>query len=94
MLLGLVTAVVAIWNALGGRWPIDWWAKYWFVIGIVLPFLVGTVTFVWFTVGGVKDLRDFFAALRTLQRDASDNGQVREAPGGTGSERPVTEHVH
>ena len=41
-----------------------------------MPFLVGLATTIWFTIGGVRDLRDFFRALRLLKRDASDDGRV------------------
>jgi SSS family solute:Na+ symporter len=80
LLLALASAVAAVWNVLGPRWPIAWWARYWMVFGITVPFAAGLFTFVWFTVGGLRDVRDFFAALRTLRRDASDNGQVTKAP--------------
>jgi SSS family solute:Na+ symporter len=76
LLLAMASAVAAIWNVLGPRWPVAWWARYWMVFGIAVPFAAGLFTFVWFTVGGLRDVRDFFAALRTLKRDASDNGQV------------------
>jgi SSS family solute:Na+ symporter len=90
MMLGLLTLGVAAWNAAGWRWPVEWWARYWFVIGLVVPFVVGAVTFVWFTVAGLKDVKDFFAALRTLKRDASDNGQI----GARREASPVVEGVH
>jgi hypothetical protein len=77
LLLVVITALVAAWNIIpGGRWPIAWWSNYWLVFGIWVPLVVGTFTFVWFTIGGVRDMRDFFRALKTLTRDATDNGRV------------------
>jgi hypothetical protein len=34
------------------------------------------VTLVWFTIGGLIDLRAFFHALKTMKRDARDDGRV------------------
>ena len=78
MVLLLINAIVTIWNLAFGRWPIRWWADYWLVIGIVLPFVIALLTLVWFSIGGVRDMRDFFAALKTRTRDASDDGRVPE----------------
>jgi len=44
----------------------------------VLPFVIALLTLVWFTIGGVRDMRDFFSALKTTTRDASDDGRVPE----------------
>jgi hypothetical protein len=43
---------------------------------IALPFVVAIGTLVWFTAGGVRDIRDFFIALRTQVRDHRDDGRV------------------
>jgi SSS family solute:Na+ symporter len=57
-------------------WPTAWWANYWMITAILLPCVIAVGTLVWFGVGGVRDMRDFFVALRTLNRDARDDGRV------------------
>lgn len=54
------------------------WAAFWrWFVGT--QFLAGGVVFVWFTLGGVRDLRRMFTRLRALERDAEDDGVVRGA---------------
>ena len=53
-------------------WAVFW---RWFVLA---QFIAGGAVFVWFTCGGVRDLRRMFARLRTLERDAADDGIVRQ----------------
>ena len=52
------------------------------ITSIVLPIVIAVGTLIWFGIGGMRDLRDFFAALRTLKRDAHDDGHVVSAPQG------------
>jgi len=73
----LVFVVVSFWN-LARPWPVAWWSRYWHVVGVLVPLAVGVLTTVWFTWGGLRDLRRLFAALRTLRRDAQDDGRVGE----------------
>jgi SSS family solute:Na+ symporter len=61
-------------------WPTSWWTNFWLIQGIILPFVISAVTLVWFSIGGVKDLRDFFIALRTDKRDHTDDGRVVTTP--------------
>ncbi|MEZ4388078.1 MAG: sodium:solute symporter [Candidatus Krumholzibacteriia bacterium] len=52
------------------------WARFWrWYVGV--QFLAAAAVFVWFTCGGVADLRRMFARLRALERDAADDGIVR-----------------
>jgi SSS family solute:Na+ symporter len=57
-------------------WPIAWWARYWMITTIAIPLVIAVVTLAWFGWGGVRDLRAFFVALRTMKRDARDDGRV------------------
>ena len=82
-----VFAVGMVWNLIK-PWPILWWKHYWWIVGIIIPLIVGTFTTVWFTIGGLKDLRRFFATVATAHRDYSDNGRV--PPEGTGGESQGT----
>jgi SSS family solute:Na+ symporter len=70
-----VFLVITIWN-IKHVWPDAWWANYWYYAGIVLPIVLGTVTSIWFTIGGVIDLRKLFQRLKVLQRNVHDDGTV------------------
>ena len=76
----MVFVVVTIWNlppwGLWQPWPVEWWQRYWFWAGVILPIVLGTFTSIWFTWGGVRDLRRLFARLRVMHADASDDGTV------------------
>jgi SSS family solute:Na+ symporter len=52
------------------------WARFWrWYVGV--QFVTAGVVLVWFTLGGVADLRRMFARLRSAERDAADDGVVR-----------------
>jgi solute:Na+ symporter, SSS family len=67
--------VISIWN-LFQPWPTRWWANYWHIVLILVPLSVGSVTTVWFTWGGLRDLFRAFAALKVMHRDKRDDGMV------------------
>ncbi len=67
--------VMLAWNLLN-RWPLKWWSWYWFVSSVIIPLLLAAVTTIWFTWGGVRDLRRLFASLKTVNRNALDDGTV------------------
>jgi solute:Na+ symporter, SSS family len=71
----LITVGGSVWNSIA-PWPTEWWLKYWMVAGIGIPIAVATITFVWFGIGSVFDLRDFFHTLRTTKRNLLDDGSV------------------
>lgn len=52
------------------------WMSFWYDYVIALLVISAVVT-VWFTIGGVKDLKEMFAKLRTMERDHTDNGEYR-----------------
>jgi len=60
-------------DASDASWAVFW---RWFVAA---QFVAAAVVCVWFTCGGVRDLQRMFARLRTLERDAQDDGVVRSA---------------
>ena len=78
ILLLAVNVVVSVWNLAFHPWPTSWWATYWLITAIALPFAIALGTLVWFGIGGVMDIRAFFHALRTMKRDAADDGRVTE----------------
>jgi hypothetical protein len=53
----------------------DAWAKFW-QVWIWMQVGIGVPATVWFTIGGVQDLRELFQSLRTLERDVRDDGRV------------------
>jgi SSS family solute:Na+ symporter len=92
MLLLGVNLVVTAWNLLVGNWSTKQWAHYWLIFTIVLPFVVAFFTLFWFGVGGTRDIIRLFASLRTMKRDATDDGRVEGQPAAEaeGSFEPVT----
>lgn len=86
-MVGLNLALVAWHYGIGEIWPSvqmdnHAWAVFWLCFGLIIPFVFAAITLVWFSIGGVIDLSHFFRDLRTLQRDAHDDGSVlrREKP--------------
>lgn len=67
--------IILGWN-LVRHWPLLWWSRYWFITSVVIPFVLAVITSIWFTWGGIRDLRRLFATLRVAQRDARDDGTV------------------
>jgi SSS family solute:Na+ symporter len=76
MLWFSVVVIGSIWNW-WSPWSIRWWSQYWFVVGILLPLTIAVGTTIWFTIGGLRDLRIFFQKIKTVRRDAHDDGTVR-----------------
>jgi SSS family solute:Na+ symporter len=73
--LSMSTVIAFAANKFFATWSAQGWANYWLVVGVIVPIVAGSVTFVWFGIGGMTDLRDFFVALKTLKRDAKDDGR-------------------
>jgi SSS family solute:Na+ symporter len=71
----LVFAVGCVWY-LWRPWSLESWGRYWFVYAVFLPLLVGAITTIWLTWGGVRDLRRLFRDLRTCERNTLDDGMV------------------
>lgn len=76
--LGWITALV-----LGGLYYFCFgisdssWASWWLVV-IIIYFVVGAITFIWYFIGGVRDIRNLFQGLKTLKRNEFDDGTVVE----------------
>ncbi len=71
----VVFLIGTIWN-LVVPWPEAIWSQFWHVVGIGIPIFVSLVTAVWFTWGGIHDMRDLFRRLRAQKIDPLDNGSV------------------
>ncbi|WP_043585545.1 sodium:solute symporter family protein [Geminisphaera colitermitum] len=59
-------------------WSNDAWLGFWHVTAIGLPCVITLVTGLWFTWGGIRDIRRLFRSLRGYKIDDSDNGTVEQ----------------
>jgi SSS family solute:Na+ symporter len=81
-----VLVVGSVWNLVGQTGAISWvkpwsneaWLGFWHITGIGLPILLTVITGVWFTWGGVRDIRALFKSLKLYKVDDSDNGTVSD----------------
>jgi solute:Na+ symporter, SSS family len=75
MIWFVVFVVGTIWN-LFAPWPITVWSNFWYVVAISLPIFFAMMTAVWFTCGGIRDMREFFRRLKKERVNVLDNGMV------------------
>jgi len=68
--------VAAVWNLFFGVWSDKTWFLYWKYYTVGLTAVVGVITTVWFTIGGIRDLRLLFSRLKTLKVNSNDDGRV------------------
>jgi SSS family solute:Na+ symporter len=78
IVLVAINLTICTWHFVVHPWPVAWWAHYWMITGIALPCVIAVGTLIWFGIGGVRDIRDFFVALRTMKRDVHDDGRVEK----------------
>ncbi len=71
----VVFATGTIWNLLA-PWPIGVWSTFWYIVAIGLPIFFAFVTGIWFTWGGLRDMRVFFQRLKQERVNVLDNGMV------------------
>ena len=64
-----------VWNMVA-PWPNSMWSSYWHVAGIGVPVFMALVTGVWFTWGGIRDIRALFTRLKEHERNHLDDGTV------------------
>lgn len=64
-----------VWNLLR-PWPLSVWSAFWHVTSIGLPICFAVVTAIWFTWGGVRDMRTLFRRLREQKINPLDDGTV------------------
>jgi SSS family solute:Na+ symporter len=75
----LAFLVICVWQ-LFHKWSEDWWATWWF-FNLMFTGTAGAITTVWFLICGSRDLKRLFSRLKTIQRDAADDGTVDRSPG-------------
>lgn len=66
---------MVIWNWIS-PWKTESWPKWFFFRGISIGFVLGTITAVWFTIGGTLGLRDMFKRLKAKEANIHDDGRV------------------
>jgi len=71
----VVMVVGTLWN-LAVPWPAAWWSLFWHIAGVGIPAVMALVTAVWFTWGGLKDMRDLFRRLNVQRVNNLDDGTV------------------
>jgi solute:Na+ symporter, SSS family len=71
----VVFTVLNLWKP----WPTAWWATYWHIVGIWFPLAIGLITTIWFTIGGVHDLRILFKRLDEAQKSGPVTGTPVDA---------------
>ena len=54
----------------------EWWSTYFFITTIVFGLIVGSVSTVWFMIGGIVDLRRLFKDLAVRVNNPLDDGWV------------------
>jgi len=64
-----------IWNLIA-PWPVSVWSAFWHVIGVGIPLLFALVTGLWFTWGGLRDMRRLFQRLKDQRINDLDDGTV------------------
>ncbi len=75
--LGFTFIAVVIWNAIS-PWPVKWWSKYFYIVYLIVPGIIGIISTIWFSVGGTLDILQLFKDLAARKRNSADNGQVFE----------------
>jgi SSS family solute:Na+ symporter len=65
----------SIWNLIS-PWPLSAWSKFWHVFGIGAPIAFSVITGVWFTWGGIRDIRLLFRRLAVEKVNHLDDGTV------------------
>ena len=71
----LTFAVVLFWHWIS---PLntEWWGNYFLVVSLIVPGIIAAISTVWFSIGGIKDLKQMFRDLRKRTDNPLDNGSV------------------
>jgi Na+/proline symporter len=73
--VGVMFVGVLIWNAIS-PWNPEHWAMYFFITVVVTGLIVGTISTVWFLIGGTIDTYRLFRDLRKRVANPLDDGRV------------------
>jgi len=69
--------VGSLWNLIA-PWPLSVWSSFWHIVGVGLPVFFAVVTGIWFTWGGVCDIRSLFRLLSKERVNVFDDGMVAQ----------------
>jgi SSS family solute:Na+ symporter len=73
----MVAVVILVWNLVPQwRWSTHRFTQWFFFNTYSLGIGLGLITTIWFTWGGLRDLRRMFVTLRTQRQDIQDDGRV------------------
>ncbi len=67
--------VLCIWNVVS-PWPDTWWINWFLIQNIIVPGIIAAISTVWFTIGGIVDLRRLFKRLEEQEVSVLDDGRV------------------
>lgn len=70
-----VFLVGTAWNVIA-PWPTSAWSSYWHITGIGIPIFFSLATAIWFTWGGLRDIRSLFRRLKVQKINDLDDGSV------------------
>ena len=68
---------VIIWNSFS-RWTLEYWSIYHLIVNLIVPSIIAVISTIWFSIGGIMDMRQMFRDLKTRTDDPSDNGAVSQ----------------
>jgi len=76
---GFIVMFVAVilWNRFS-KWPLAWWDVFFYIKTLLVPCLIAAVSTVWFSWGGLTDLKRMFRDLKARKEDPDDNGRVEK----------------
>ena len=67
--------LIITWNWFSS-WPEQWWANWFYIQSILVAGIIGSVTTVWFSIGGTWDLVRMFRRLADKAVNVLDDGRV------------------
>lgn len=67
--------IITVWNLIS-PWSPNGWSRWFFFNNFLLAGAIGIVSTVWFTIGGLIDLRRLFRDLAAKQENVLDDGRV------------------
>lgn len=85
----ILAIALVVWNAIWFVWFVAFsianllfhvsdkaWINYYFVNIVAIPAVLSIPATIWFTVGGIHDVKALFHSLATAHRDVTDDGRV------------------
>lgn len=70
----LIIFIIGTIAGLNGKISDQTWQKFW-IFWIIFNVITAIIVFIWFTIGGMKNLKAMFNQLNRIERDDLDNGE-------------------